>query len=776
MDDDEKKSRKMGKAEEEKFLRLAEKRLKRAVDADSHNRSAAIEDLNFLNGDQWDDAEVKRRKRRSRPTLMVNLLPKYVDQIVGEERHNRPRIKIRPVDSRADINLAKIREGIIRNVEYLSNAEQIYDQAFEMAASCGYGAWRILTRYTEENPFVQEIYKEAIRNPFLVYMDPSCKDAVCADAKFGFVLQRMPKEEFEEKYPDADISRTGESMKTGQGLSNELWYDKSTITVAEYFVRETETKKMSQLSDGTVLPYEDAKKKIKEWEEKQAELAAMTAPPPAPPVMPPMLPAAANPPTTVALPGVPAPAPAPVAPGGVGGTPPPPMPPVAAPTTVVMPTMMPKESPEKPRIVKSKDTEIVKIRRYIINAFEVIEGPQDFPGKFIPIVVVTGKERNIEGKRFVRGMIRDAKDPQRIVNYWESSCAETVALAPKAPWLATPKMLEGFEDDYANAHIENFPYLKYNVDPSSSLATPTRSHPGEPPVALFAQRASAHDNLKNVLGLYNSDMGDKGPERSAPAIIARQTPGDVGTFAFLDNLSRSIAHSGRIVNEMIPEIYDTERDVRLRNVDDTETFVPINTTAMSALKSIKQNPDRYFGLDKDRLIKSMQRDGEDAKFNDITIGKYDVVVSVGPSYTTQRQESSQNIFTLINSMPDKMGVAADILVENMDFLGSERLARRLRKSLPPQLVEPKPGEPPQAPMPPPLPVQVQFGKLQVEKMKVEVQKARMEIEKVKALKELSDTKGEVRQMVMGMLKELMSAQHPADEGLMRKMTPQEQTQ
>ena len=758
----------------EKILRLASKRLQRAVDADSHNRSSAIEDLKFLNGEQWDEKELKLRKRRRRPALQINLLPKYVDQIVGEERLNRPRVKIRPVDSKADPALARIREGIIRNVEYLSRAEQIYDQAFEMAASCGYGAWRILTRYTEENPFIQEIYLEAIKNPFLVYIDPDCKDETFADAKYGFVLQRMTKEEFEEKYPNATYP--SDSMKVGLGMSNELWFDQNTVTLAEYFIRETVKKKMAQLADGTVLPSDEATELIAAWNAKAKEViaayqAAQTA--------------AALPAAVAAVPG----SPLPPGPASSTATPLPtgsePTGAIAGAAEAVTSPVVPAPAPPadaiiemtigpKPKIAKEKDTDLVKIRRYIISGVDVLEGmaePQYFPGKYIPIILVSGKERNIEGKRYVRGMIRDAKDPMRLVNYWTTSLAETVALAPKAPWLVTPAMVKGFENDYATAHEENFPYLQFNIDPMSPLATPTRSHTGEPPLALFSQLQVAHQNLKDVLGQYAADVGDKGPERSGPAIIARQTPGDVGTFAFLDNLSRAIAHSGRVVNEMIPEIYDTERDVRLRNVDDTETFVPINTSAGDALKAIRQNPERYRGLSQRQLVESMRKGGPEAKFNDITVGKYDVIVSVGPSYTTQRQEASQNIFTLINSMPDKMGIAADLLVENMDFPGSEKLSARLRKLLPPGMAELRPGEDPPKPQPPPLQFQVQMGKLEVEKMKIDVQKERQKVEQIKALKETADAQGEVRNYVLGLLKEILAPNHPAD-ATMRGNGPQ----
>ena len=148
--------------DEREFLDLATKRLKREIDADEHNRQAAIEDLKFLNGDQWDPAEEQRRRLRGRPCLKTNELPKYVNQVVGDMRHNRARIKVRPVDPAGDVNIARIRSGLISNIEYLSNAEAIYDYAGEMATSCGLGAWRVLTRYTEENPFICEELLEGV--------------------------------------------------------------------------------------------------------------------------------------------------------------------------------------------------------------------------------------------------------------------------------------------------------------------------------------------------------------------------------------------------------------------------------------------------------------------------------------------------------------------------------------------------------------------------------------------------------------------------------------
>jgi hypothetical protein len=692
-----------GKTKDQEFLDTAVKRLKKSVDADDFNRVAAIEDLKFLNGDQWDEGERTRRKQRGRPALQINLLPQFVDQVVGDERQNRPRCKVRPVNSQADVKIAKIREGIIWDVEYQSNAEAIYDSACEMQTSCGYGAWRILTRKTEENPFIQEIYMEAVKNPFLVYFDPKCKDAVNADAKWAFILNKMPRDEFEEEYPGHEMP--GEPLKTGKGLSYEEWYNEDTVTVAEYFVVEEEKKTVCLMDNGDVLPESEAKQKVSDFKKAQEALAAMGP---------------TDPSTNAPL----------------GG-----------------------QSPKEPEIKKTEETIEHVVRHYVITCLEILKGPEDFPGKYIPLVMVKGKERNIEGKTHIRGLVRDAKDPQRLVNYWETSGAEVVALAPKSPWIGTAKQFEGYENDYAAANVENFPFLKYN--PDQDAPPPTRVGIGDVPVAIFTQTARAEEHLKSTVGMYGPDLGQQGPERTGAAIKLRQKPGDVSTYAFIDNLSRSIAHSGRIICEMIPFVYDTERDVRLRNVDDTEAFVPVNMSAGSALEKIKSNPERYQGMNADELKRQIREKGTSAKYNDLTVGKYNVIITVGPSYTTAREEASTNMLALVQANPKLMQIAGDLVVQNMDFKDADVLADRLRKMLPPGLAKPKPGEPPAPPLPPPPQIQVQMAKLQNEKVRLQIEMAKLQVAKLKLLNEVQNSKGETRKEVLKILAEAFEPTEPA---------------
>jgi hypothetical protein len=707
---------------ERDFLETAAKRLKREIDADDHNRQAAVEDLKFVNGDQWEPAEEMRRRLRGRPCLKLPELRKYINQVVGDMRQNRARVKVRPVDSAGDVEIAKIRSGLIANIEYLSNAEAIYDYAGEMAASCGYGAWRVLTRYCEDNPFLQEVYLERIRNPFLVYMDSAAKSEVYADAKYGFVLEKVTREEFEERFPGKEAPT--EPLKTGKGIGQEIWFADNAFFIADYYVIEKEKKNVCLMADGQVRDKEEYEARLAEWREAEEEKAAAM-------MMQAAIPQPANPITGPA--------------GMPGGAPPPP----AAPVPPPLP-----EPPDELTLVQEREIEVPRVRYYAITANQILEGPHDIPGKFIPIVMLRGPETNIEGKTHVRSLIRDAKDPQRLLNFWVTDAAEIVDMIPKAPWIGTARQFEGYEQDYASANAENFPFLKYNVD--AGAPPPSRVGISGVPVAVFEQIGQAKQAIKDAVGMFNADIGDRGPELSGRAILQRQKPGDIGTFQFIDNLTRSIAHSGRIVNEMIPEVYDTERDVRIKNADDTETFAPVNTTVDATLKTIQAEPQKYQGIQAQKLAEIAAKKGRQAKYNDLTAGKYDVVVTTGPAFATQRQESAQVLERLVQAYPQIMTIAGDLVYKFQDFLGAEEIAERIERTMPPHLVPPKEGAPPRPPAPPPPQMQIKMAEVEVKKMHLEVERQKLQVQKLKALKEAQETTGEVRKVLLDLLQEVFA--------------------
>ena len=245
------------------FLSACKKKLKKDILADDHNRKEALECLKMLNGENhWDSKEVTRRKLEGRPCLKVPLFPSFVNQVVGEMLHNRARAKIKPGDHRSSPHIAKIRSGIIANAEYRSNGEDIYMTAGKSQVACGYGAWRINTRYCEENPFIQEFYMESIPNPFMVYLDSKRKDEAGADAKHGFIISKMSTEEFEEEWPNAE--HPNDTIRTGAGTKDELFFDKDNVTVCEYFCIKNKSVKMCLMEDGSVITKEEAEKKQKE--------------------------------------------------------------------------------------------------------------------------------------------------------------------------------------------------------------------------------------------------------------------------------------------------------------------------------------------------------------------------------------------------------------------------------------------------------------------------------------------------------------------------------
>jgi hypothetical protein len=213
--------------------------------------------------------------------------------------------------------------------------------------------------------------------------------------------------------------------------------------------------------------------------------------------------------------------------------------------------------------------------------------------------------------------------------------------------------------------------------------------------------------------------------------------------------------------------------VRLRDVDDTETFVPINTTAGAALKMIRENPDRFNGMDIRRLRNSIKEHGQSAKFNDISVGKYDVVIVSGPNFATQRAETTEAMQRIISAYPDLMKMAGDIVVGNMDFKDADKLAKRLEKVLPIQLREQREGEPPPQPMPPPPQVTMMMEKTKTEQIKQQKEQLKVKVEMVKLYKETKETEVELRKEILKVLAELTGDKHPADD-LMQRVQGQEQ--
>jgi hypothetical protein len=329
-------------------------------------------------------------------------------------------------------------------------------------------------------------------------------------------------------------------------------------------------------------------------------------------------------------------------------------------------------------ILQERDVEIKTVKSSLINAVEVIEGyspehPEEgeWPGKCIPIVPVVGEEIMVDGKRDVFGMVRNSKDPQRMYNYMASAEAESIGLAPKAPWIGAAGQFEGFKERYEASNRVNFAYLEYNpVDVKGNPVGPPVRNAIEPPIQAIAHaRIMSSEDLKSVMGIYDASLGAKGNETSGVAIRARQREGDIATYNYADNLARSIRFVGRILVDIIPKIYDTDRIARIIGEDDEGKSVRITSDPNGA--PVMEVPVENL---------NGERGGIEKIFN-IGVGKYDVTINVGPSFSSKRQEAVRSMVELTQAYPMLVEVAGDLLVKNMDWPGAQEIAERLKKLL-----------------------------------------------------------------------------------------------
>lgn len=313
-----------------------------------------------------------------------------------------------------------------------------------------------------------------------------------------------------------------------------------------------------------------------------------------------------------------------------------------------------KDIMEMMGVMVHKDRKTTKrnVKQRIIGAEILSE--EDWAGKFIPIIPVFGDEVFYQGKRYLKSLIRDAKDAQQMLNFWRTSSTELVALAPKAPFIGPVGAFKTDATKWANANNKSYPYIEYDGG-----IPPQRQGFQGPPAGALQEALNAADDMKSIIGIYDASLGARSNETSGRAIMARQREGDVSTFHFIDNLSKSISHAGRILVDLIPKIYDTPRVIRTLGLDGTTEAVKVNQPFMDE----KENVERIY---------------------DLKVGKYDVAVDTGPSFTTQREEAANQMIELLRAFPAAAPVIGDLLAKNLDWPGADEIASRLKAMLPPQ--------------------------------------------------------------------------------------------
>jgi len=348
-------------------------------------------------------------------------------------------------------------------------------------------------------------------------------------------------------------------------------------------------------------------------------------------------------------------------------------------------------------VYRERLAESYKVTKRIISGAEVLDR-QDWPGRYIPIIPVWGDEFDIEGRVYHRSLIHDALDAARRYDYWSTAASELVALAPRVPYIGAKGSFNSDADRWATANTQSHPYIEYDVV-EGALSGPQRQPiGGEVAGASIQQALSASDDIKKIIGLYDASMGARSNETSGKAIMARQREGDVSTFHYQDNQARAIRHTGRVLIDLIPHYYRTARIVRVRGEDGSERKVQINKAfPKSDPKTGQPVTEPQLGLDGQPA-----RDAAGAPLmkavmaiHDLTVGKYDVTVSAGPSFTTRRQEAAEQMMELIRVFPQAAPLLGDLLAKKLDWPGADEIAERLKKVLPPNVLGEDGGLPPQ---------------------------------------------------------------------------------
>lgn len=622
----------------------------------SHNRETFLDDLKFARlAEQWPDTALRDRREEGRPALTVNLLPAFLRQVVNDARMNKPAIKVHPADDKADPETAEIINGLIRNIWNTSNGDVAGDTAMDTATSGGYGFMGVNLKFSSDDTFDKDIVIEAKPNPLSIYGDPNYSGADSSDWNVAFEVEEMTQKAFERRWKGAKKV----DWKSGAYSVKDDWIFDKKVRIAAWWSREEIRKKLLAV----VIP------------------------------------------AFGVMPDQQSPLPIPVDPM-TGG---------------VIPVMEDVYKEHKAYFdfigarVEGRGRDVLshKVTQRIMSGVEVLE-ENDWAGRFIPLIPVYGDVVNVEGKVYLRSLIRDAKDSQQQCNFWESAATEAVNNAPKAPFVGPEEAFLGVDaQKWATANRKNYPYLSFPAydEQGRPLQPPQRQAPAFAAASEMQMALAAHERIKAITGLHNASLGQRSNETSGRAILARQREGDTSTFHFSDNLARAFQHLGAVILDLIPHTYGYERVGRVLGLDGKPQNVRFGKVPADQAQAQRQAAEE-------------QQDREDAakiaRIYDVTIGKYDLVVETGPSFNTKREEAASQMIELIRNYPAAAPLIGDLLAKNLDWPGADEIAQRLKAMLPPQVQGQNP--------------EVQAAQEQLQALQGELQKMAAALQEVEASK------------------------------------------
>jgi Phage P22-like portal protein len=618
------------------LLKLARRRFIEAQENWEEIRREAVEDQKFYGGVQYDEQIARAaRAKGGAPQIQINQLKNFVQQVENNIRQQNISLTVHATDEEGSEENAEILQGIIRHIEHISNAKQAYLWA---AGSCGmlvpgFGFIKLETDYTGPMTFDQEIYIRGVKDPMKILPDFMADQPDFSDAEFWFEFEEMSKDEYKEKYSNSKLSepKYGDWGNVGIALGS-YWMSVNAVTVAKYWYKDTEIRHFAAFSDGTTGFLDDFGVEINDKGEQEVvdkeKYEKFPSEETSDEYRSEYLRAEFD--KHVAT-----------------GSPPDEFP--------ITEEMVPQS--KLLNVVRTREVVTHKICWVVTNGVEILDRGEWHDTEF-PFVAMVGKDEIIDGKRKIHGIVRDAKDPQKMYNFLASQIIRKIDASNKSAWIAAQESIpEPQRKRWELSNIESpaVLYYKSKDEQGQPIPPPQRGDAVEPAIQmLMAAGQQFNQDIKSTVGIYEAGMGQGiGDRQSGAAIQTLAQNGEMNNFHFSDNLVMSMKRLGCLILRLIPKIYDTPRTVRIIGLDDESTLVRVN-------QLFNQN-------------------GVAKKYDLTTEAEYDVVVDTGPSFASRKAEQSESMIKFGAVEPQIMPIIADLIASNMDWDQSGAIKERIQQ-------------------------------------------------------------------------------------------------
>ena len=624
------------------ILERAEKFYGRVSGICQELHAAYSKDIDFgLLGRQWETADPLGKKTREgskRLALTVNRLKQFIYQVVNDYKKAEITSKVLPHDtSEKDKKLAEIRRGIMRSLERKKGGLQAYQIAAKTMITAGLGGWRLNTRYVDPKSHDQEPYFIPIHDMANVFLDYE----LCQEPDYSDMYDCQIQEAYSPERFKTEFGKSVEKMAGGEEFVSGVWGSKAAPLVTEYWFKEeqkdTLCRLIPQASEFGFGKDEYKSELTRLGEEMGFDTDSLIAK---------------------------------------------------------------DERTGKPII---RETTRCKVYCAKLAGKQVIGEVVEWPIDLIPVVIVTGRKVYNKGRLTIEGLIRQSHDAQMSYNYLKSNIAERIALAPKAPFEVAKESIDPKDKGrWETANVKNWPYLPYRAytKDGKALPPPRRTDPISGDPALIEQERQSVDEIKASMGMYDASIGNKSNETSGRAIMARSAEADTGNYDFTESMVLGIKYSTKVLNKLIPKVYDTGRQVSMVGEDDKETVIVIN-----------------------------QQLADGTEYN-LAEGDFDIDIEAGPSSATKAADIRENLTAIVQAFPQSAMAVGPEWIRNSEMRNADKTADAFERMVNMQM----PGMFPDKQNPNALPPQVQQQmaqmQAQIQQMGPQFQQLQQELQKV----------------------------------------------